>query len=258
MNKQESGSKLLEALKAGTPEAFDTLGPELAPNAFIMAPIRGEATGRDAVIENLKQAQPAGVTEWEGPTEEAHGVRITARTPGGPFPGLTWLLAFDPKGQITQVLESRLRPAPSKPDPLRISEAMAAAINEAMDNSTPTVLGYVNEQGQPRLSFRGTTQAYSDDQLAMWARYEDAGLPTAIQKNPQVSVVYYAHGIGNLIFEGRARTDSDPVVRDHVFDHSPVVEKRADPERKGVAILIDVDKVTGRLGGERVNMARTT
>jgi hypothetical protein len=37
-----------------------------------------------------------------------------------------------------------------------------------------------------------------------------------------------------------------------------VVEKRSDPERKGVAIIIDVDKVTGRLGGERVNMARTT
>ncbi|HEY1294990.1 MAG TPA: hypothetical protein VGJ60_18070 [Chloroflexota bacterium] len=258
MNKQESGSKLLAALQAGTPEAFDALASELAPNAFIMAPVRGEATGREAVIQNLQEARPAGVTEWEGPIEEPLGVRITARTPGGPFPGFTWLLTFDPAGHIEQVLESRLRAAPSKPDPLRITEAMAAAVNEAMDNGTPTVLGYVNDRGQPRLSFRGTTQAYSEDQLAVWARYEDAGLPTAIQKNRHVSVVYYARGIGNLIFEGRAHIDDNPVVRDHVFDHSPVVEKRSDPERKGVAIIIDVDKVTGRLGGERVNMARTT
>jgi hypothetical protein len=126
-----------------------------------------------------------------------------------------------------------------------------------MDNGTPTVLGYVNEQGEPRLSFRGTTQAYSEHQLAVWARYEDAGLPTAIQKNPHVSVVYYARGSGNLIFEGRAHIDNGSAVRDHVFDHSPVVEQRADPERRGVAIVIDVDKLTGRLGGERVNMARS-
>jgi hypothetical protein len=81
-------------------------------------------------------------------------------------------------------------------------------------------------------------------------------LPTAIQKNPRVSVVYYARGAGNLIFEGRAHIDNRPGVRDHVFDHSPVVEQRADPERNGVAIIVDLDKVTGRLGGERVNMAR--
>jgi hypothetical protein len=256
MDKQESASKLLAALKVGTPEAFDAVAPDLALSAFVMAPVRGEATGREAVIQNLKEAQPAGVVEWDGPTEEPRGMRITARTPGGPFPGITWLLTFDPDGQIVQVLESRLRAVPVVPDPLRITETMAAAINGAMDSGAPTVLGYVNEQGQPRLSFRGTTQVYSEQQLAVWARYEDAGLPTGIQKNPQVSVVYYARGSGNLIFEGRAHIENGPAVREHVFEHSPVVEQRADPERRGVAIVIDVDKVTGRLGGERVNMAR--
>jgi hypothetical protein len=258
MDKHESASTLLAALKAGTPEAFDSAAPALAPNAFIMAPVRGEATGREDVVQNLKGAQPAVVTEWEGPSEEPRGARITARTPNGQFPGITWLLTFDAQGQIAQVLESRLRAAPSKPEALRITEAMAAAVNGAMDHGTPTVLGYVGEDGQPRLSFRGTTQAYSDDQLAVWARYEDAGLPTAIQKNPRVSIVYYAQGSGNLIFEGRAHVETAPSVHDTVFEHSPVVEQRADPERKGVAILIDVDKVTGRLAGQRVNMARAT
>jgi hypothetical protein len=257
MDKHESASKLLAALEAGTPDAFEGMAAGLAPDAFIMAPVRGEATGREAVIQNLKGARPAEVAGWEGPTEEPRGLRITARTPAGPFPGITWLLIFDPEGRIRQILESRLRAAPSTPGPLRFTEVITAAINGAMDNGTPTVLGYVNEQGQPRLSFRGTTQAYSEDQLAVWARYEDAGLPTAIQKNPHVSVVYYAQGTGNLIFEGRARIDNSPAVREHVFDHSPVVEQRADPERNGVAIIIDVDKVTGRIGGERVNMART-
>src|SRR5262249_37892193 len=155
MDKHESASLLLVALKAGTSEAFDAAVSALAPGAFIMAPVRGEATGREAVIQNLKGSQPAGVAQWEGPTEEPRGARITARTPGGPFPGITWLLTFDSEGLIAQILESRLRATPSRPDPLRITEAMAAAINGAMDNGTPTVLGYVNEQGLPRLSFRG-------------------------------------------------------------------------------------------------------
>jgi hypothetical protein len=256
MDNHASATTFLLALKAGTPDAFDTLASALAPNAFIMAPVRGEATGREAVIKNLEGARPAGVADWEGPIDEPRGARITARTPGGPFPGITWLLTFDPDGLIVEVLESRLRAVPSAPEPLRITETMAEVVNGAMDSGAPIVLGYVNDQGQPRLSFRGTTQVYSEDQLAVWARYEDAGLPTAIQNNPRVSVVYYARGSGNLIFEGRAHLDNEPAVRDHVFEHSPVVEQRADPERKGVAILIDVDRVTGRLGSERVNMAR--
>src|SRR5579864_4315689 len=160
MDKHESACNLLAALEGGTPEAFNALAPGLAPDAFMMAPVRGEATGRDAVIENLTEARPANVAAWEGPTEEPRGLRITARTPGGPFPGITWLLVFDPEGRITQILESRLRAAPSSPSALRLTEAMAAAINGAMDNGTPIVLGYVNEHGEPRLSFRGTTQAF--------------------------------------------------------------------------------------------------
>ena len=140
MDKHESASELLAALQAGTPEAFEGVAPALAPDVFIMAPVRGEATGREAVVQNLKRARPTDVAGWEGPTEEPRGMRITARTPGGQFPGITWLLTFDPEGRIAQVLESRVRAAPTKPSPLRLTETIAAAINNAMDYGTPTVL----------------------------------------------------------------------------------------------------------------------
>ena len=73
MDNHESAGKLLAALKADTPEAFDAVAPALAPNVFIMAPSRGEATGREGVIQNLKEAQFVGVSEWEGPTAEPRG-----------------------------------------------------------------------------------------------------------------------------------------------------------------------------------------
>src|SRR5579884_3157328 len=177
MKRKDAAATLLAALRDGNPEAFEALKRELAPNAFIMAPQREEATGREAVAESLKAAQAAGTfkaaQDWEGPTEEERGLRLTAKTPGGPFPGLTWLLTFDPEGQIDKILESRLRPVPQPPSPLKLTDAIKQAINGAMDNGTPAVLSYVSEDGTPRLSFRGTMQAYSDDQLAVWARYED-------------------------------------------------------------------------------------
>ena len=78
MDKHESASTILAALKAGTPEAFEAA----APGAFIMAPVRGVATGRDDP-EPQGGAEPAGVAEWERPTEEPRG----ARAPGRAVPG---------------------------------------------------------------------------------------------------------------------------------------------------------------------------
>ena len=64
-----------------------------------------------------------------------------------------------------------------------------------------------------------------------------------------------------LQFTGRARV-VEGAERDRVYDLAPEFEQKADPEKKGVAVVIDLDKVTGILGldadGQRrpVNMAR--
>ena len=36
--------------------------------------------------------------------------------------------------------------------------------------------------------------------------------------------------------------------RDRVFDNAPEFERRADPEKKGVGLIVDLDKVEGLLG----------
>jgi hypothetical protein len=48
----------------------------------------------------------------------------------------------------------------------------------------------------------------------------------------------------------------DEEVRRRVFDQSPEVERSLDPDRRGVAVLIDVDQVKGRVKGEAVEMHR--
>jgi hypothetical protein len=50
-----------------------------------------------------------------------------------------------------------------------------------------------------------------------------------------------------LQFSGRGRL-AQGVDRDEVYDSAPELERKADPERKGVGVIIDLDKVEGILG----------
>jgi hypothetical protein len=50
-----------------------------------------------------------------------------------------------------------------------------------------------------------------------------------------------------LQFHGRARITTDEAERVRVFENAPEREQKSDPERKGVAIVIDLAKVEGVL-----------
>jgi hypothetical protein len=73
------------------------------------------------------------------------------------------------------------------------------------------------------------------------------------------------HGSGDLnsenrvflTFRGRGRIDNDEAVRRHVFENSHPAEQERDKERKGVAIIIDLDSVEGLIGGSFVRLLRT-
>jgi hypothetical protein len=97
------------------------------------------------------------------------------------------------------------------------------------------------------VSFRGSTQVHSATELALWARKRDSGLATAIGDRPRVSLVYYGGpgGPGPLFLsiEGRARVA--PELDEQVYDAMIEGERNLDPDRNGVAILIEVDSVAG-------------
>ena len=131
---------------------------------------------------------------------------------------------------------------------------MREAVNNALTNRTPAMVSYVAEDGQPNLSLRGSTQAYSDDQLAIWVRNPDGGILRGVAANPKMALMY--RDPEKRIawqFHGRARRDDSDDVRQTVYDNSPEVERNMDEERKGVAVIIDLDRVIAR--GE-VLMAR--
>jgi hypothetical protein len=145
----------------------------------------------------------------------------------------------------------------SGPGPIELNDAIANAVNHALEEGKPIVVAYVDEEGQPRLSFRGSTQVYSPTQLAIWVRNPEGGLQKAIAKNPHMALLYRSpEPRMNFNFMGRAHFESGDDVRNKVYESSPQGEQNADRERKGLALVIDLDRVTGVIPGQPINMQR--
>jgi hypothetical protein len=123
---------------------------------------------------------------------------------------------------------------------------IATAIDNAAAGGRAVVLGYVTADGSPSLSFRGSAQVVSKDQVAVWARDPSKGLAVAAAGGAKVSLLYLSRdtpGSAYLSIKGRARLA--PEFDQHVYDHMIEVERSLDPEKKGKAVVIDVDTVDG-------------
>ena len=131
--------------------------------------------------------------------------------------------------------------------PIELTEEMRTRLASALADGHPVVAASVDEQGQPKLSYFGSTHVHGADQLAIWVRSPTSGTLQRIEQNPRMSFLY-RHPTDRVrwIFEGRARRTDDPAERQRVYDETPEFERALDPDVKGVAVVIDVDAVTGR------------
>ena len=121
-------------------------------------------------------------------------------------------------------------------------------VKGSLESGNPILLAAVDPRNRPVLSFRGSTAVHRDDSLGLWVRNVEGGTVEAIRHNPHVALMYRSATVPFLKFEGRARIATDPAERDQVFEAAPERERKADPERKGLAVVIELDKVSGVLG----------
>ena len=136
---------------------------------------------------------------------------------------------------------------------IELTDQMRERLAGALMEGYPVVAATVGPDGQPKLSFYGSAHVHSPDELAVWVRDPNAGLLSRIASNPHMALMYrnIKERVGWQFF-GRARVVDDPDARAAVYDAIPLVEQKLDSERNGVAVVIDLDRVTG--GG--VDMTR--
>ena len=124
---------------------------------------------------------------------------------------------------------------------------IAQAVNGASLRGKTLALAYLGEDGYPSVSFRGSTQVHGVHELALWARSADRGLAAAVAERPQVSLVYYGgpDGPGPMYLSFKGRAHLDPSANDEVYAQMIDGERAQDPDRNGVAVIIEVESVQG-------------
>ena len=128
-----------------------------------------------------------------------------------------------------------------------LTEEMRLAIDNALADGHPVLSASVDADGQPSLSFFGSTQVYGDDRLALWVRNPEGGTLHRIAANPRMALLYRDPSQRRMWqFHGRARVVDDPEVRTTVYERSPEPERARDPDRLGVAVIVELDRVMER------------
>ena len=146
---------------------------------------------------------------------------------------------------------------------LKLTDEIKRTVNEAyVPNDLPILMGTIDEAGRPNLTWRGSVVAYSDTQLGVWARNAEGGTARTLEAHPDVMLVYRESGGPGqrsrvtLNFRGKARVDDSEAARKGVYETMPQRERDSDPEMKGVAIIVDLESVTGVMPGVRIAMQR--
>lgn len=132
---------------------------------------------------------------------------------------------------------------------VKLSTEIKSLVDNALVRRHPMVVAYVDASGQPILSFRGSTQSFSDDQLAIWVRNADGNFLNSIAEHPKVALMYRDEDSkATYQFQGRARVSTDETVRTCIYAKMPQAERDHDPAQTGVALIIDLDRVEGWAG----------
>src|SRR5262249_48373392 len=149
---------------------------------------------------------------WSEPKLEGDKVKITSTFPGmGAAPQAVDLtFSFNGEGKISQVDQVITgQPRPEATD--YIPDTARGLINGALRNNTPMTVAYVDEEGKPSLSLRGSVQVYSPTELSIWLRNKEGGFVNSLKKNPNVGLLYRdSNTRSTLVIQGVARVDEDP------------------------------------------------
>ena len=146
---------------------------------------------------------------------------------------------------------------------LKLTPDIQKIINEAFEPmDLPFIMAHVAEDGRPSMSWRGSVVALGETEVGLWARHGDGGTVRSLEQRPDVMLAYRESGGPGkpsraiLNIRGKARIERSDEGRHRVYDIMAARERNADPEMTGVAIIIDLESVTGIIPGYLLQMRK--
>jgi predicted pyridoxine 5'-phosphate oxidase superfamily flavin-nucleotide-binding protein len=136
---------------------------------------------------------------------------------------------------------------------IELTDEMRDAIDNNRAQGAPVMLATAGKSGMPDVVYKGSTMVWDNEHLAYWERARGQTLRNLEEnpqiclfyRNPQTRLAWKFFGVAELLYEGD--------LRQRVMDRTIEAELAMDPERKGVAVIVRVDRV---LQAGRVLMQR--
>ena len=132
---------------------------------------------------------------------------------------------------------------------IKLIDQMRELIDNALANGCPCLLATAAADGEPDIGFKGSMMVFDDESLAYWERTKRQHLKN-VTANPKVVVLFRdAKTKVAWRFHGVAAVHEASALRDQVMARTVPAELEKDPERKGLAVVIRIDRVTN-MGGQ--------
>ena len=132
---------------------------------------------------------------------------------------------------------------------IKMTPLMKELLDAALADGTPCLIGTASNEGRPQISPKGSVAVFDDDKLCYWERSHRSS-PKRIAENPFVTVYYRnparkenPYRAGCIRFHGKARIVRSGPDWEKAWGLTNHEEQSKDPEKKGAAVLIDVDLI---------------
>jgi len=211
---------------------FETLGKALSGRGDVAAQLAGT---RFAHLDWARLEHPALVLAGSPrPNTRDRGLVLTIE-PGD--------------GGLRQVSVQNMPIPPHVATPMWMDPALRDRFDTALVKKHAMSIAYVDADGRPQLSLRGSLRTFDEETLCFWARDATGGIAAAIAINPHVALLYRdEEARATYRLAGRAWIAEDETTRRHVYADIPPIEQQHDFARLGAAILIELDLVEGYAG----------
>ena len=126
---------------------------------------------------------------------------------------------------------------------IELTDEMKSAFANALSDGSPVLVGTAGKAGMPDMAYKGSFMVYDQEHLAFWERAHGTTLQN-MTENPQVCV-FYRNPQTRTAWKmfGVAELHPDGPTRQSIMDQTIEIELSRDPDRKGIGVMIRVDKV---------------
>ena len=126
---------------------------------------------------------------------------------------------------------------------MKLPAEVKEVLESAEQKGYPCVLATASKEGKPNIGLKASMMAYDDESLAYWERTKATHMDN-IQANPSVAIICWDGQVKTgYRFMGTAEIVNDGKIREELWERVIEREKKNDPNKAGVAIIIKVSTI---------------